>query len=379
MIRTLYSNLRDKRSPQGRELDHFQRVLKKADLRKLRKSYNHNFKNDSIEAIELEDWAYLGMVLGHYALSEDKGYLQATSTLLKVNDFLVSQIDNLQSPLEKAAVLESLRIEQEQINKVGQKTNNFPRRGLYLPPTPLEADSRQIENLGMFLQETHRSKAYLQNLIHHGLHPNYVFLLKDPNKPIENLDSLPKSSTDTLFDPSISEQQSLEEAQIPYEVISATSCNDPLVVEAIKQRPEDYFIFSGRGILKEIFETNKKIIHVHPGKLPEYRGSTCPYYSTLAGDGWGCTSFIMKPRIDEGELISQKIFPPPSGDIDPTRIYDPFTRSEVLVETVKQLADTGTLKTTKQDLSKGIDYYIIHPVLEFIAKESFKNLTNHRI
>ena len=79
----------------------------------------------------------------------------------------------------------------------------------------------------------------------------------------------------------------------------------------------------------------------------------------------------MKSEIDKGEIITSKEFPLPK-DVDATRIYDPHTRSEILIDVVKQLAETGTLKTYSQNLSKGIDYYLIHPVLEFIAKKSFE-------
>src|SRR3989339_568600 len=347
------------------ELRHFFRILKKADLKVLKKSYDKNFINLSKEEEELRYYCYFSLVLGMYAKRKGKGYLQALSTMLKLNDFIIARRDTgsgVDLVLKKALILEN-----ELVDLVLGDVSKLERGE---PENKKEnCEKRVVENLGMFLQATHRSKAYLQNLIRHGLYPNYVILLEDPDKPSENLDSLPKSSSDILFNPAISEKKSLEDAGIPYEVVIANSCNDLNVVEAVGNRSEDYFVFSGRGILKEIFNAGKKIIHVHPGKLPEYRGSTCPYYSTLANDGWWCTSFIMMPEIDQGEIISQKKFPLPFGDIDPTRIYDPFTRSEALVESVLQLADSGMVKTSKQNLDEGVDYYVIHPVLEFIAKE----------
>jgi len=145
-------------------------------------------------------------------------------------------------------------------------------------------------------------------------------------------------SREGFFNPNISEEETLNRMQIPYSILRANSFNEPSVVEMIKGRPEKYFVFSGREILKELLDSGKNIIHIHPGKLPKYRGSTCPYYSILAGDGWWCTSFIMKPGIDEGELISIRRFPLPEDGVDATRIYDPYIRSELLVDTVVQLA-----------------------------------------
>ena len=223
----------------------------------------------------------------------------------------------------------------------------------------------------MVIQETHRSKAYLQNMIKHKILPNFVLLLSSSGK-IENLDTLPSKQIKNYFDPSKTEEQSLIDSKIPYKRITADSCNDSNVIEELKKREEDYFVFSGRGILNEIFDSNKKFIHVHPGKLPEYRGSTCPYYSILQNNGWWATSFIMNPKIDQGETIISRSFYPPKQDIDLTRVFDPYTRSEVLVDTLMQFINNKSFDLKQQDLSKGTDYYTIHPVLEHIAKKSFK-------
>ena len=82
----------------------------------------------------------------------------------------------------------------------------------------------------------------------------------------------------------------------------------------------------------------------------------------------------MKPKIDQGNVITSRKFLLPGKEIDDARIYDPYTRSVVIVDTVRQLKETGKLKTNSQDLSKGIDYYIIHPVLGSIRKEYLNTL-----
>ena len=367
VIRTLSSEFQRRGLLEGKMLEHFRRVLKKAELKKLRVSYDSGFKNTSDAQVPMLDLVYLGVALGIHAQTRERGYLQSLSTLLKLNDFLVSERDNLSSRLEAGVLAKSLALEQEAVMDI---TQNIPRRivreglsdSVSMNPAP-----RTVDNLGMFVQETYRSKAYIQGLIRNGLHPNYVLLIKNQGKS-EKLDALPDNLDERFFNPQFSEEEALKMAGIPYEVINAESCNEPQVVDVLKKRGEDFFVFSGRGILNKVFDAGKEIIHVHPGKLPEYRGSTCPYYSVLAGDGWWCTSFIMKPGIDEGEIVQQREFPLMRG-VDASRIYDPYTRAAVLVNTVRQLADTKELKTRKQDLSEGTDYYTIHPVLEYAAKK----------
>ena len=92
---------------------------------------------------------------------------------------------------------------------------------------------------------------------------------------------------------------------------------DPGVPEGLllsKRKTEDPFcldfcIFSGGGILKkEILELSTKFVHFHPGIVPNYRGSTCFYYSILNDDECGVTAFIMEEGLDVGDVICKKNF-----------------------------------------------------------------------
>tara|TARA_Y100000310_G_scaffold340129_1_gene434895 strand:- start:863 stop:2203 length:1341 start_codon:yes stop_codon:yes gene_type:complete len=367
VIRTIHHRLSNNEQLDETTLNHFWRILKKADLRKLTKKYNQNFKNTSKEDLGLEGHALLALTLGMYAKIGGEGYLQALSTSLKQNDLIISRREGLTS-LEQAITLASLELEVDQTVKLRDKV--LERELVYVPSLEDE-EVRQpttIGKLGMLLQEGNRSKAYIQALVNSGLHPNFVLLLRDP-KYDGNLDEIPFERKTLFFDPNISETEILEKNNIPYKIMYEDSCDSPNVVMELGERPEEYFIFSGRGILKQSLKSGKKLIHAHPGRLPGYRGSTCHFYSVLAGDGWHCTSFIMEPKIDQGEIITTREFPLPGRNIDDARTYDPYARSVVIVDTIRQLAETGTLKTEKQDLSKGVDYYIIHPVLGSIRRD----------
>jgi|TARA_B100001971_G_C18211988_1_gene551326 methionyl-tRNA formyltransferase len=371
VIREVYHRLDNNEQLDETTLNHFWRILKKADIRKLTRRYNKRFRNTSREDLGLEGHALLALTLGMYAVAGGEGYLQSLSTSLKQNDLIISRREGLTS-LEQAITLASLELEVEQTEKFREKI--LERDLVYVPNRNLGYEESKpstkitLDKLGMLLQEGNRSKAYLQALVNSGLHPNFVLFLKDP-KYDGNLDEAPLERKKLLFDPNISEIETLDKNNIPYKLMYEDSCDSPNVVRELERRSEEFFIFSGRGILKQSLEAGKKLIHTHPGKLPQYRGSTCHFYSVLAGDGWHCTSFIMEPQIDQGEVITTKEFPLPGREIDDARTYDPYSRSMVMVETIRQLAETGTLKTEKQDLSKGVDYYIIHPVLGSIRRD----------
>lgn len=228
-----------------------------------------------------------------------------------------------------------------------------------------------VDNLGMILQECNRSKAYLQRLIKSDLFPAYVVLVRDPNHGKSAQALNPPNLSNNLFDPYLSEEDSLRSASIRYDLAYGDSCDSPNAVDLVGKAAQEYFIFSGSGIIKNLFDAKKELIHVHPGKLPEYRGSTCPLYSALQEDRWQVTAFLIKRGIDSGNIILSKEFPLPPKCIDSTRIYDPYTRSEALADVVNKLYAEGKLESYPQDLSKGNDYYIIHPVLEYLVKEYF--------
>ena len=137
-------------------------------------------------------------------------------------------------------------------------------------------------------------------------------------------------------------------------------------VNFIKKNREEYYIFTGGGILKnEILKLGVKFVHLHPGLVPKYRGSTCFYYSIINEGSAGVTAFIMDEGLDTGDIIYQKTFEKPLHKfLD--EVYDPHIRSETLLDIVSQnLLNEQNFK--QQNSSEGETYFIIHPVLKHIA------------
>ena len=228
----------------------------------------------------------------------------------------------------------------------------------------------KIKEIGIILTPTFRAMAYLQRLISNGLYPNFAIVLKGDNADF--LEKINKNNDLNLFDEFVDFKASLDKHEIEYQEIDSIDCNDKEVIDAVKNRNEGYFIFTGGGILKEdILNLDKKFIHVHPGIVPQYRGSTCMYYSIIKEGNCGATAFFMSKKIDEGDIISKKQFEKPNTDnID--YAYDCHMRSSLLVDIMKQYTKEGKFNLEPQNPDEGEAYFIIHPVLKHLAILSCK-------
>jgi len=345
-------------------------LRRKAELRTLRNKYKgeelHNV--DSIGA-DVEIYCRLASTLGHHYDSTRN--LQSLSTLLKINDTILSRISGTEIIEHKyiSMIAAALGREFEGIKQLNHTLNARVFTESLSGVNITASERKVVPHLGMIAQDTLRSRAYIQGLFNAGFKPHSAIILQDTIPAHTSApNSLEKSiERSDYFDAGKTVITSLHEENILYSVVSARSFNEAAVVEALTKGEAHYYIFSGSGILKdEILSTGKKLIHVHPGKLPEYRGSTTFLYSLLAEGKCAATGFIMNKGIDTGDIIASREFLPPDPDVDISRIYDPYIRSQVLVDVVRQLADKGYLVGERQK-SGGETYYMIHPLLRTLA------------
>ena len=221
-----------------------------------------------------------------------------------------------------------------------------------------------LKDVGIVLLTNMRSKAFIQNLVKNDLIPGEIVLLKKgegKSNPISVLQHY-----EGLFDPNEEVENTLKLHNLEYKTVEATDCNEPNVIEAVKGMKSKYLIYCGGGILeKEILSLGKKFIHVHPGIVPKYRGSTCFYYSIIAEKKCGATAFFMEEKIDTGNVLAQKEYAIPNySDLD--RIFDPWMRSDLLVDIIR----SGSFEEKPQPESEDSEtYFIIHPVLKHLAIE----------
>jgi len=199
-----------------------------------------------------------------------------------------------------------------------------------------------------YLQALKNNNIYLEKVIIYDYKPldlskflNQKIIYKDFSIHIED-------SLDSLFN--------FYNAQI----IEKDSISD--MEEEIKNIQTDFFIFCGKGgeIVKEHILKLNKFLHIHPGKLPSYRGSTTIYYSLLKESKCFASAFFLDIKIDTGNIIKQMEFDILNIDID--YLYDPFIRSFLLIDVLRN-SDLCACKQTED--SK--EYYIIHPLLKKLA------------
>lgn len=116
-----------------------------------------------------------------------------------------------------------------------------------------------------------------------------------------------------------------------------------------------------------------------PGRTPDFKGSTCFYYSLLAEKQMGVSCFFMAVGLDEGETLTQRSFLPVRG-VDIDNIFDPWMRAQTLVTAIKSyivlklnLSSPNLFQEHDKKFTpvpqggEGETYFIIHPVLKTIA------------
>ena len=116
----------------------------------------------------------------------------------------------------------------------------------------------------------------------------------------------------------------------------------------------------------------KNFIHCHPGKLPQYKGSTTIYYSILRENKIYCSAIVLNKNIDEGDVLFTEKFPIPNNIFSIDKNYDDKVRAITLVNTLKKI---NKLKLKKQKKNNYSHYFVIHPVLRSIVfkKKFFQN------
>ena len=223
-----------------------------------------------------------------------------------------------------------------------------------------------MTSLGIILTPDIRSKAYLKKILDNNFLLNEIIFMNDCRKEKIYSQEIVEKSKIYGFNISVSIKKILEDNKLKFKEFNFVDINHPELISFLKRSKTKFFIFTGGGILrKDVLNAGPKFIHLHPGIVPEYRGSTCFYYSILNENKCGVTAFIMEEGLDTGKIIYQKTFEKPDHQyVD--EIYDPYIRSETLIEILKKdLIEKENF--TEQDLAESETYYIIHPVLKHIA------------
>src|SRR5574338_7902 len=226
-------------------------------------------------------------------------------------------------------------------------------------------EKRPMKKIGIILTPDARSKAYLQKIIANKIRLDEFIFMNDGRLEDTYTDEEKNAAIQCGFDISESVTNTLKKHGVIYREFNFVDINHASLTEYLKKSEIDFYIFTGGGILKkEVLASGPRFIHIHPGIVPQYRGSTCFYYSIINEDQCGVTVFIMDEGLDTGPVVYQQTFPKPNN-IFIDQVYDSHIRSESLIQVLKNNMLQKEISTSK--VSDGNTYFIIHPVLKHVA------------
>lgn len=165
-------------------------------------------------------------------------------------------------------------------------------------------------------------------------------------------------------------------------LLDSLSINCDETVSTLKGVQSRYILFTGGGIVSgHTLGIGKDFIHIHPGVVPAYRGSTCFYYSLIEQGDVGATAFLMAEQLDEGPVIAKKRF---TVNMDLAEdqasfldhILDPVIRMKTLSGVLEKFIDESfdSLQGTNQRAGTIAPYYVMHPILRRLCWDRLKAL-----
>lgn len=220
----------------------------------------------------------------------------------------------------------------------------------------------RIEDIGIIVFPSLRSRAYLDQILRSKISLKYAVLVNLEFSPPD----MPNNLAIEYFDFEKKEEEYLNELGINYTSVQASNINDSTIFSLVQDSDVEYFIYTGGGIVESLLLDSISLIHIHPGNVPQYRGSTCFYYSILEKGTIGTTAFVMDKNLDTGPVIIQNEYKPVTG-VDIDFILDNYYRSLTLVDTLKLYIKDQCFRLKEQLVSDGNTYYVIHPLLKHIS------------
>lgn len=97
---------------------------------------------------------------------------------------------------------------------------------------------------------------------------------------------------------------------IPEPVHRFDRLDDPTLWDLLRRQEIDVALQGGIGVLKPDMIAAPRIgfINVHPGRLPQYRGNSCPEWAIYNGDPVVATAHFVDEGIDTGPVICERTF-----------------------------------------------------------------------
>lgn len=218
---------------------------------------------------------------------------------------------------------------------------------------------------------TARSAAYVQTMANAGLVPDLVLLYGDVAASVSSNRNLKVQKLPRLFCPDVTEDvfETVARLNWPHEVCEARELTSPILLEALQRNAPDILVYSGYGgqIVPKSILQHTKVLHVHGGWLPEFRGSTTLYHEIIEQGQCAASALFLDEQIDTGPIVRRKRYPMPPAGIDVDYLYDNVIRADLLVETLTELSTNQGLIPVEAQASPLPPYFIIHPLLKHLA------------
>ncbi|ACD97096.1 methionyl-tRNA formyltransferase-like protein [Trichlorobacter lovleyi] len=231
-------------------------------------------------------------------------------------------------------------------------------------------------SFGMILFPGMRSLAYLAAFERAAVHPVRVVMLSHSILHFQDIcaESMRYHYDTSYFDVTETAEKYCKRHGIPLDTVGANNINDDELLQYLDGFDLETWIFTGGGILRDkILSSGKRFIHVHPGRLPAYRGSTTFYYSLLEDGTLYGTAFFMGAELDDGPILEEAAFrvniylnQDQSHFVD--AILDPYVRSMVLERLLRRWHCKLSPKPQKNiSAPQCKPYFVMHPFLRLVA------------
>ncbi len=229
-----------------------------------------------------------------------------------------------------------------------------------------------------------RATAYLNILKQLDVFPSVIICLKNDRSKIDGLsqEATQNGYNEQYFNLDYKLDDYLQEFNVPVVQTNATNINVQEVADILQRQQEKNWIFCGGGILKShLFTDGLQFLHIHPGKLPSYKGSTCFYYSLLKNMTLSSSAFYLSPKLDDGEVILTTNFKVNICITEKNKLFidhvlDPWIRAISLKRVLLKIMAGQSITTTSYPESATRAYYVMHPLLRCLTVNSINRHNN---
>lgn len=240
-------------------------------------------------------------------------------------------------------------------------------------------------DIALLAQPTYRTVAYLCAFRELGLYPAELIMLAGslPKQKELQIEARSFNYADLFFDVTLDPLAWCRQAGSRIKLLDDNDINGDSIFAAVKECVSKDILFSASGIVRHhLLSSGKRFIHVHPGKLPDYRGSTCFYYSLL--ETWDVTStaFFMNEGLDMGPKITASTFVVNYDILSQQPLFldhvlDPYIRAYTLKKVLRML-ESGQQVDTYPNTSTNLPIcYVMHPMLRILTTSKARHEFDH--